>query len=160
MADPLVSVVMGSRADLTTMQMAIDVFVQLEIPYEARVVSPHRSPEALFDYARELETRGVKVIIAGSSGAAHLPGMIAALTILPVLGVPVQSHVLDGLDSLLSMVQMPRGVPVGTLAIGGVGAWNAALLAAHILSLEDAELARRVRDLRDRRAGAGTEILS
>jgi len=154
---PLVSVVMGSRSDLPTMQMALDVLEQVGVPYEAKVVSPHRAPDQMASYASGLEERGIRVVIAGAGGAAHLPGMVAAHTLLPVFGVPVRSRTLQGLDSLLSMVQMPRGVPVGTLAIGGAGAWNAGLLAAHVLALGDPEIRERVRALRARRASVATE---
>src|SRR5215207_136804 len=130
---PLVGVIMGSRSDWETMRHAADVLTELGIPHEARVVSAHRTPERLFRYGREAEARGLELLIAGAGGAAHLPGMLAAVSILPVLGVPVESKVLRGVDSLLSIVQMPRGVPVGTLAIGAAGAANAALLAAAIL---------------------------
>ena len=131
---PLVGVVMGSRSDWETLRHATEVLAELGIPYEAKVVSAHRTPERLFQYGREAEGRGLAVLIAGAGGAAHLPGMLAALSILPVLGVPVESKVLRGVDSLLSIVQMPRGIPVGTLAIGSSGAANAALLAAAILA--------------------------
>ena len=131
---PLVGVVMGSKSDWETMRLACDVLSELGIPHEARVVSAHRTPERLFRYGREAEGRGLEVLIAGAGGAAHLPGMLAAVSILPVLGVPVESKMLRGVDSLLSIVQMPRGVPVGTLAIGGSGAANAALLAAAMLA--------------------------
>jgi 5-(carboxyamino)imidazole ribonucleotide mutase len=131
---------MGSRSDWETLRHAAEVLAELGIPYEAKVVSAHRSahrtPERLFQYGREAEGRGLAVLIAGAGGAAHLPGMLAALSILPVLGVPVESKVLRGVDSLLSIVQMPRGIPVGTLAIGTSGAFNAALLAAAILALQ------------------------
>lgn len=148
---PLVSVVLGSRSDLPTMQMALDVLEQLEIPHEVWVLSPHRAPDELVAFAKGLDERGIQVVIAGAGGAAHLPGMLAAHTLAPVLGVPVQTHVLDGLDSLLSVVQMPRGVPVGTLAIGGGGAWNAGILAASIVGLSDPALRSRLAQLRDRR---------
>jgi 5-(carboxyamino)imidazole ribonucleotide mutase len=131
---PRVGVVMGSRSDWETLRHATEVLAQLSIPYEARVVSAHRTPDRLFQYGREAEGRGLELLIAGAGGAAHLPGMLAAVSILPVLGVPVESHVLRGVDSLLSIVQMPRGIPVGTLAIGASGAANAALLAAAILA--------------------------
>ncbi len=131
---PIVGVVMGSRSDWETMRHACDVLAELGVTYEAKVVSAHRTPERLFRYAREAEGRGLEVLIAGAGGAAHLPGMLASLTILPVLGVPVESKMLRGVDSLLSIVQMPRGVPVGTLAIGASGAANAGLLAAAILA--------------------------
>jgi 5-(carboxyamino)imidazole ribonucleotide mutase len=133
---PLVGVVMGSKSDWETMRHACEVLSELGVPHEARVVSAHRTPERLFRYGREAEGRGLEVLIAGAGGAAHLPGMLAAISILPVLGVPVESKVLRGVDSLLSIVQMPRGVPVGTLAIGSSGAANAAILAAAILSLK------------------------
>src|SRR5512135_1997237 len=131
---PLVGVVMGSRSDWETLRHASDVFNELGIPHEIRVVSAHRTPDRLYRYGREAEGRGLEVLIAGAGGAAHLPGMLAAVSLLPVLGVPVESKVLRGVDSLLSIVQMPRGVPVGTLAIGTAGAANAALLAAAILA--------------------------
>jgi 5-(carboxyamino)imidazole ribonucleotide mutase len=134
---PVVGVVMGSRSDWETLRHASEVLAELGIPHESRVVSAHRTPDRLYRYAREAEGRGLQVLIAGAGGAAHLPGMLAALTILPVLGVPVESKVLRGVDSLLSIVQMPRGVPVGTLAIGPSGAANAALLAAAILARTD-----------------------
>jgi 5-(carboxyamino)imidazole ribonucleotide mutase len=130
---PLVGVVMGSKSDWETMRHASDILSELGIPHETKVVSAHRTPDRLFRYAREAEARGLDVLIAGAGGAAHLPGMLAALSPLPVLGVPVESKLLRGVDSLLSIVQMPKGVPVGTLAIGGSGAANAALLAAAIL---------------------------
>ena len=134
---PIVGVVMGSRSDWETMRHAVEILDGLGIPNEARVVSAHRTPERLFAYGRSAEGRGIEVIIAGAGGAAHLPGMLAAVSILPVLGVPVESKVLRGVDSLLSIVQMPRGVPVGTLAIGPAGAANAGLLAAAILARRD-----------------------
>jgi 5-(carboxyamino)imidazole ribonucleotide mutase len=131
---PLVGVVMGSKSDWETMSSASEVLTELGIPHESKVVSAHRTPERLFRYGREAEDRGLEVLIAGAGGAAHLPGMLAAITILPVLGVPIESKALRGVDSLLSIVQMPRGVPVGTLAIGNSGAANAGLLAAAILA--------------------------
>jgi 5-(carboxyamino)imidazole ribonucleotide mutase len=131
---PLVGVVMGSRSDWETMRHAAEILEGLGIPFEAKVVSAHRTPQRLFEYGRAAEGRGIEVIIAGAGGAAHLPGMLAAISILPVLGVPVESKMLKGVDSLLSIVQMPKGVPVGTLAIGPSGAANAALLAAAILA--------------------------
>jgi len=142
---PLVGVIMGSRSDWETMQSATAILEQFEIAFESRVVSAHRTPEWMFDYARSAESRGLKIIIAGAGGAAHLPGMVAACTLLPVLGVPVQSKALQGLDSLLSIVQMPGGIPVATLAIGAAGAKNAGLLAARILALEDSELRGKLR---------------
>lgn len=141
---PLVGIIMGSQSDWQTLNAAADMLAALEIPFEARIVSAHRTPDRLYDYARSARGRGLKVIIAGAGGAAHLPGMVAAMTPLPVLGVPVQSRTLNGLDSLLSIVQMPGGVPVGTLAIGEAGAKNAGLLAAGILALMDPALAERL----------------
>jgi 5-(carboxyamino)imidazole ribonucleotide mutase len=141
---PLIGVIMGSRSDWDTMRHAVEVLERLGIPHESRVVSAHRTPERLFAYAAEARGRGLKIIIAGAGGAAHLPGMAAAMTPLPVLGVPVESHALKGMDSLLSIAQMPGGVPVGTLAIGKAGAINAGLLAAAILALSDAGLAARL----------------
>lgn len=130
---PLVGIIMGSSSDWETMRHAAQTLEELDVPFETRIVSAHRTPDLLFEYAASAEERGIEVIIAGAGGAAHLPGMAAAKTVLPVLGVPVESHALRGLDSLLSIVQMPAGVPVGTLAIGRAGAVNAALLAAAIL---------------------------
>jgi 5-(carboxyamino)imidazole ribonucleotide mutase len=144
----LVSVIMGSKSDWETMQHAQTVLKQFEVPHECEIVSAHRTPQWLADFARDAEGRGVEVIIAGAGGAAHLPGMAAAQTILPVLGVPVQSHALNGMDSLLSIVQMPAGIPVGTLAIGKAGATNAALLAIAILSNSRPELRERLRQFR------------
>ena len=140
----LVGVIMGSRSDWETLRHSAETLEKLGIAHETRVVSAHRTPERLFDYAKQAAGRGLKVIIAGAGGAAHLPGMAASMTHLPVLGVPVQSAALAGVDSLLSTVQMPAGVPVGTLAIGRAGAVNAALLSASILALEDAALAERL----------------
>jgi len=145
---PLVGVVMGSRSDWETMRQAAEMLARLGVPHECRVVSAHRTPERLYAYAREAAGRGLRVIIAGAGGAAHLPGMVASLTRLPVLGVPVESQALRGQDSLLSIVQMPAGVPVGTLAIGKAGAANAALLAAAILALGDPALAARLEAFR------------
>ncbi|MBX9749915.1 MAG: 5-(carboxyamino)imidazole ribonucleotide mutase [Roseococcus sp.] len=147
---PQVGVIMGSRSDWETMRHADETLAALGIAHECRVVSAHRTPERLFDYARTAKGRGVQVIIAGAGGAAHLPGMAASMTPLPVLGVPVESHALKGMDSLLSIVQMPGGVPVGTLAIGKAGAINAALLAASILALADPALAERLEAWRAR----------
>lgn len=141
---PRIGLIMGSRSDWATMDGAAHMLLTLAIPFEARVISAHRTPARLFDYARSAEERGLQVIIAGAGGAAHLPGMIAAITPLPVLGVPVRSKALGGMDSLLSIVQMPKGVPVGTLAIGQAGAVNAALLAGSILALQDAPLRARL----------------
>jgi 5-(carboxyamino)imidazole ribonucleotide mutase len=137
---PLVAVVMGSRSDWRTMRLAAEILSDLGIPHEAKVVSAHRTPDRLIRYGQTAESRGLEVIIAGAGGAAHLPGMLAAVSLLPVLGVPVQSRSLRGIDSLLSIVQMPRGVPVGTLAIGPSGATNAALLAAAMLARKYPEI--------------------
>lgn len=139
-ATPLVGIIMGSKSDLPTMQHASDILTEFDVPHERRVVSAHRTPEWMVEYARDAEQRGLKVIIAGAGGAAHLPGMVASMTTLPVLGVPVQSRALSGLDSLLSIVQMPGGVPVGTMAIGDSGAKNAALLAVRMLANQIPEL--------------------
>ncbi|MCT4778569.1 MULTISPECIES: 5-(carboxyamino)imidazole ribonucleotide mutase [Exiguobacterium] len=139
-----VGVIMGSSSDWETMRHACDILEELSIPYEKQVVSAHRTPDLMFEYAEEARTRGIHVIIAGAGGAAHLPGMVAAKTTLPVIGVPVQSKALNGLDSLLSIVQMPAGVPVATVAIGRAGATNAALLAVQILSLQFPELIERL----------------
>jgi 5-(carboxyamino)imidazole ribonucleotide mutase len=141
---PSVGLIMGSTSDWETLQAAAEILDALGVPYEAKVVSAHRTPKRLYEYAHAARERGLKVIIAGAGGAAHLPGMTAAMTPLPVLGVPVKSKDLKGLDSLLSIVQMPKGVPVGTLAIGEAGAANAALMAAAILALGDEALAARL----------------
>ena len=141
---PVVGIIMGSRSDWPTLKAAARVLDTLKVPYETKVVSAHRTPKRLYDYATRARERGLKVIIAGAGGAAHLPGMTASMTELPVLGVPIESRTLKGLDSLLSIAQMPAGVPVGTLAIGEAGAANAGLLAAQILALADARLAARV----------------
>lgn len=150
MADdsPLVGIIMGSQSDWDTMKQAADVLSELGVPHEVKIVSAHRTPDRMYDYARAAKGRGLKVIVAGAGGAAHLPGMTAALTPLPVLGVPVQSKALSGQDSLLSIAQMPGGVPVGTLAIGKAGAKNAGLLAAAMLAAFDDELAGRLGDWR------------
>jgi 5-(carboxyamino)imidazole ribonucleotide mutase len=145
---PLVGLIMGSQSDWDTVRAAAEVLDALGIAHEVRIVSAHRTPDRLFDYARDAATRGLKVIIAGAGGAAHLPGMVAAMTHLPVLGVPVESKALSGMDSLLSIVQMPGGIPVGTLAIGKAGATNAGLLAASILALSDTALSQRLVDWR------------
>ncbi len=141
---PLVGIIMGSQSDWATMKHAADTLSALDVPHEVRIVSAHRTPDRLAEYAKTARTRGLSVIIAGAGGAAHLPGMTAAFTSIPVLGVPMQSHALTGMDSLLSIVQMPAGIPVGTLAIGRPGAINAALLAAAILATSDAALAARI----------------
>ncbi len=141
---PRIGIIMGSRSDWDTMREASATLTALDIPHECKVVSAHRTPERLYDYAKSAADRGLQCIIAGAGGAAHLPGMAASMTRLPVLGVPVQSKALDGMDSLLSIVQMPAGIPVGTLAIGKAGATNAALLAAAMLANNDAVLAERL----------------
>lgn len=143
-AQPVVGIIMGSRSDWETMREASAILAALGIAHECKVVSAHRTPDRLYDYAKGAVGRGLKCIIAGAGGAAHLPGMVASMTRLPVLGVPVQSKALDGMDSLLSIVQMPAGIPVGTLAIGKAGASNAALLAAAMLATHDAALAERL----------------
>jgi 5-(carboxyamino)imidazole ribonucleotide mutase len=145
---PRVGIIMGSRSDWNTMQHAKEVLDELQIPAEVKVVSAHRTPDLLFDYAETAEERGLEVIIAGAGGAAHLPGMCAAKTVLPVLGVPIESAVLRGVDSLLSIVQMPSGIPVGTLAIGRAGARNAALLAAAILALKTSSIRDALKEFR------------
>ena len=157
MPSPLVAVIMGSKSDWETMAHATAALDELGVPYEKHIVSAHRTPTWMAEFAQGAEARGLEVIIAGAGGAAHLPGMVAAHTILPVLGVPVQSAALNGLDSLLSIVQMPGGVPVGTLAIGKAGAINAALLAASVLALTDAALARRLEDWRAQQTAAVAE---
>jgi len=143
-ADPAVGIIMGSQSDWQTMQHAAGTLDKLGIAYETRIVSAHRTPDRLFDYARMARSRGLRVIIAGAGGAAHLPGMAAALTPLPVLGVPIESRVLKGVDSLLSIVQMPAGIPVATFAIGEAGAVNAALFAGAVIGLSDAAVAQAV----------------
>jgi 5-(carboxyamino)imidazole ribonucleotide mutase len=148
MAEPVVGVIMGSRSDWDTMRNTCEVLDTLEIPYETRVVSAHRTPDLMASYAKEAAGRGLLVLIAGAGGAAHLPGMTAAHTYLPVLGVPVESHALQGMDSLLSIAQMPAGVPVGTLSIGRSGAVNAALLAAAIVGLDDEGVQKRLVEYR------------
>lgn len=144
MSDAKIGIIMGSQSDWPTMKHAADILDELAVAHECKIVSAHRTPDRMYDYARAAKGNGLKVIIAGAGGAAHLPGMTAALTPIPVLGVPIQSKTLSGQDSLLSIVQMPAGVPVGTLAIGEAGAKNAALLAAAIVANEDAELAERL----------------
>ncbi|MCT6923954.1 MULTISPECIES: 5-(carboxyamino)imidazole ribonucleotide mutase [Bacillales] len=146
---PKIGVIMGSSSDWETMKHACDILEELQVPYEKQVVSAHRTPDLMFEYAEAARGRGIQVIIAGAGGAAHLPGMVAAKTTLPVIGVPVQSKALNGLDSLLSIVQMPGGVPVATVAIGKAGATNAGLLAAQILSTTDTELAERLEKRRE-----------
>jgi 5-(carboxyamino)imidazole ribonucleotide mutase len=153
---PIVGVIMGSKSDLKHMSAAVDMLRELDVPCEVRIVSAHRTPDWMFEYASSAETRGLEVIIAAAGGAAHLPGMIASKTILPVLGVPMPATALNGVDALLSIVQMPRGVPVGTLAIGEPGAANAAILAASIVSHTRPELRER---LRAWRAGRTAEVM-
>jgi 5-(carboxyamino)imidazole ribonucleotide mutase len=155
---PVVGIIMGSRSDWGTMGHAAATLEALGVAHESKVVSAHRTPQRLYDYATGARDRGLKVLIAGAGGAAHLPGMAASMTALPVLGVPVQSAALSGLDSLLSIVQMPGGVPVGTLAIGKAGAINAALMAAQILSLSDPDLAERVAAWRQAQTEAVDEM--
>lgn len=147
---PLVAIIMGSTSDWDTMKNAADVLTKFGVPFETRVVSAHRTPDLLFEFAKAAESRGIETIIAGAGGAAHLPGMCASQTVLPVLGVPVQSKTLSGMDSLLSIVQMPAGIPVGTLAIGAAGATNAALLAVSILANSRPELRVKLRKFRER----------
>lgn len=160
MAQALVGIIMGSQSDWPTMRHAAETLGALDVVFETRIVSAHRTPERLYDYAKSARERGLKVIIAGAGGAAHLPGMTAAMTALPVLGVPIESKALKGLDSLLSIVQMPGGVPVGTLAIGKSGAINAGLLAASILALTDPALAERLDAWRSRQTAAVAECPS
>ena len=160
---PLIAIIMGSKSDLKTMQPALDILDELEVPYEASVVSAHRTPDRMFEFAAAAESRGIEVIIAAAGGSAHLPGMVAAKTILPVLGVPISATALNGMDALLSIVQMPKGIPVGTLAIGEPGAANAALLAASIVGNHHPEIRARVRDWRQKRTAdvlANTSIKS
>jgi len=154
---PPVAIIMGSQSDWETMKNAADTLEALEIPYEARIISAHRTPDRMVSFAKNARDEGFKVIIAGAGGAAHLPGMTAAFTPLPVFGVPVQSKTMSGQDSLLSIVQMPGGIPVGTLAIGKAGAINAALLAAAVLALSDEDIADRLDEWRDRQSGAIAE---
>jgi 5-(carboxyamino)imidazole ribonucleotide mutase len=154
----VVGIIMGSQSDWPTMKSAAQVLDELNVPYEARIVSAHRTPDRLYEYAKSAQERGLKVIIAGAGGAAHLPGMTASLTSLPVLGVPISTTTLGGEDSLYSIVQMPAGVPVGTLAIGAMGATNAGLLAAQILALSDPQLKQRVEANRAARTAKVAEI--
>lgn len=160
MSDPIcdVAIIMGSQSDWSTMRYAREQLEALNVRSETRIVSAHRTPDRMYDFATKAAGRGIKVIIAGAGGAAHLPGMVASLTTLPVLGVPVRSEALNGQDSLLSIVQMPGGVPVGTLAIGKAGAINAALLAARILAVSDPELARRVAEYSDTQSASVAEV--
>src|SRR6476646_10167338 len=154
MTRPVVGIIMGSNSDWETMRHAADTLDQLEVAHETKIVSAHRTPKRLYDYAHSAKERGLKVVIAGAGGAAHLPGMTASMTELPVLGVPIETQALKGIDSLLSIVQMPAGVPVGTLAIGKPGAINAGLFAAAILANEDAALGRRLRAWREAQTGS------
>jgi len=158
-ASPPVAIIMGSRSDWPTLKGAADALDALGVAYEAKVVSAHRTPDRLYQFAKGAKAAGFKVIIAGAGGAAHLPGMTASMTELPVLGVPVESKLQNGLDSLLSIVQMPAGVPVGTLAVGAAGAKNAGLLAAKILALSDAALAERVRAFRAKQTESVAETV-
>jgi 5-(carboxyamino)imidazole ribonucleotide mutase len=146
--NPIVAVIMGSKSDWETMKHTCEILDRLEVPYEKKVVSAHRTPDLMFEFAENARARGIQVIIAGAGGAAHLPGMVAAKTTLPVIGVPVQSKALNGMDSLLSIVQMPAGVPVATVAIGKAGATNAGLLAAQIVSINDSKLEERLEQVR------------
>ena len=155
---PIVGIIMGSQSDWHIMKNAATILEELGVAIETRIVSAHRTPDRLYDYAKSAKDRGIKVIIAGAGGAAHLPGMAAAMTILPVLGVPIESKALKGMDSLLSIAQMPGGVPVGTLAIGVAGAKNAGLLAASIISLNDGELARKLENWRNEQTTSVAEI--
>lgn len=157
MTEPLVGIIMGSSSDWETMRHAAETLDKLGVPHETKVVSAHRTPKRLYDYAHSARDRGFKVIIAGAGGAAHLPGMTASMTSLPVLGVPIESQALKGMDSLLSIVQMPAGVPVGTLAIGKAGAVNAALLAAAMLATSDERLAARLDEWREQQTGSVVE---
>ena len=157
MTEPLVGIIMGSNSDWETMRHAAETLDQLGVPHETKVVSAHRTPKRLYDYAHSARDRGLKVIVAGAGGAAHLPGMTASMTSLPVLGVPIESQALKGMDSLLSIVQMPAGVPVGTLAIGRAGAVNAALLAAAMLATSDERLAARLDSWREQQTGSVVE---
>ena len=157
---PAVGLIMGSQSDWSTMRHAAEILEALGVPFEARIISAHRTPKRMMSYAAAAKGRGLKVIVAGAGGAAHLPGMTAAMTTLPVLGVPVASEALSGQDSLLSIVQMPAGVPVGTLAIGAAGATNAGLLAAQILAIGDIALAERLEALRARQTAAVPETPS
>jgi 5-(carboxyamino)imidazole ribonucleotide mutase len=157
---PVVSIIMGSQSDWPTLKLAAGVLDELEIAYETKIVSAHRTPRRLYDYAADVQARGVRVIIAGAGGAAHLPGMVAAMTLLPVMAVPVKSAALNGMDSLLSIVQMPRGVAVATQAIGEPGAFNAGLLAAQVLALSDNGIAERLGAWREAHSEAVKEEVS
>ena len=158
MSDAKIGIIMGSQSDWSTMKLAAEILDELAVPHECKIVSAHRTPDRMYDYARAAKQNGLKVIIAGAGGAAHLPGMTAALTTVPVLGVPIQSKALSGQDSLLSIVQMPAGIPVGTLAIGEAGAKNAALMAAAIVANEDPALAERLEAWRDTQSAKVAEV--
>lgn len=155
--EPKIGVIMGSKSDWETMKHTCDILDELEVPYEKKVVSAHRTPDFMFEYAEQAQGRGLEIIIAGAGGAAHLPGMVAAKTLLPVIGIPVQSKALNGMDSLLSIVQMPGGVPVATMAIGKAGAVNAGLLAAQMLGVHDKSLMKRIEERRNRMRDAALE---
>jgi 5-(carboxyamino)imidazole ribonucleotide mutase len=157
MTEPLVGIIMGSSSDWETMRHAAETLDKLGVPHETKIVSAHRTPKRLYDYALSARERGLKVVIAGAGGAAHLPGMAASMTTLPVLGIPIETQALKGMDSLLSIVQMPAGVPVGTLAIGKAGAINAALLAAAMLANDDESLAGRLEAWREKQTGSVAE---
>mgnify|MGYP001182988885 FL=1 len=148
MDNPLISIIMGSDSDLPTMEHAIKIIEEFSIPYEVKIISAHRTPDLMYEYAESAKSRGIKVIIAGAGGSAHLPGMTAAKTILPVIGVPIESKSLNGIDSLLSIVQMPKGVPVATVAIGNPGAANAGILAAEIIGLFDDDIQKKIQEKR------------
>lgn len=157
MTEPLVGIIMGSSSDWETMRHAAETLDKLGVAHETKIVSAHRTPKRLYDYAHSAKARGLKVVIAGAGGAAHLPGMTASMTALPVLGVPIETQALKGMDSLLSIVQMPAGVPVGTLAIGKAGAINAALLAAAMLAMTDESLGQRLQAWREAQTGSVAE---
>jgi len=155
--EPKIGVIMGSKSDWETMKHTCDILDELEVPYEKKVVSAHRTPDYMFEYAEQAQDKGIEIIIAGAGGAAHLPGMVAAKTLLPVIGIPVQSKALNGMDSLLSIVQMPGGVPVATMAIGKAGAVNAGLLAAQMLGVHDKALMKRIEERRNNMRDAALE---
>ncbi|MBO0588307.1 5-(carboxyamino)imidazole ribonucleotide mutase [Sporosarcina sp. E16_8] len=155
--EPKIGVIMGSKSDWETMKHTCDILDELEVPYEKKVVSAHRTPDFMFEYADQAQDKGLEIIIAGAGGAAHLPGMVAAKTLLPVIGIPVQSKALNGMDSLLSIVQMPGGVPVATMAIGKAGAVNAGLLAAQMLGVHDKALMKRIEERRNNMRDAALE---
>jgi len=155
--EPKIGVIMGSKSDWETMKHTCDILDELEVPYEKKVVSAHRTPDFMFEYAEQAQDKGLEIIIAGAGGAAHLPGMVAAKTLLPVIGIPVQSKALNGMDSLLSIVQMPGGVPVATMAIGKAGAVNAGILAAQMLGVHDKALMKRIEERRTNMRDAALE---